>query len=76
MQLDAFGPDDGQCKMTRNKIAELEREASPSPDESETNIIPILEDSHESSDSPNKSSLSNTMKVGDDWLAMENSFSQ
>ena len=61
MQLDAFGPDDVRCTMTRSKITILEREESPSFDESST-YLPILETSQESGDSPN-TSMSNTLKV-------------
>ena len=65
MQVDAFGPDDKQCQLTRTKISMLEDDESTQQADylGKSTILPILETSHESScDSPNTSMFS-TLKV-------------
>jgi hypothetical protein len=61
MQVDALGPDDPQCEVTRHKILVLESDDNenstvPTMDESR-GVLPILKTSPESGDSPNTSML-------------------
>jgi hypothetical protein len=61
MQVDALGADDAQCEVTRHKILVLESDdndngTTPLPHEC-GGVLPIMETSPESGDSPNTSML-------------------
>jgi hypothetical protein len=64
MQVDALGPDDAQCEVTRHKILVLEsddddvdHDATVHAKDERGGILPIMETSPESGDSPNTSML-------------------
>lgn len=58
MQVDAFGVDNDQCKVTKNKIVLLEQDESAMPIAECSSILPVVETTlNKSSDSPNTSML-------------------
>ena len=72
MQVDAFGPNDERCSVTKNKIAMLEKKVIHSDDKSverSMQSIPILSDSVGSQE--NNKSLGNALKLLHDQTRVE-----